>query len=166
MFQILMSFPLAYFFYRFIYGIPQFDMLSILVIFVLLGIGADDVFVFTDAWLQSVHFVDGKSAKKNEDAGCCQDPNEEENIKRMSFTFRRAASAMLTTQATTFFAFMATAVSALMTLKAFGYWAALVVASNYVLVITLYPAILMIHDRWIKKYEGPCLAWTCCICCD
>ena len=45
------------------------------------------------------------------------------------------------------------------------YWAAVVVASNYCLVITLYPAILMIHHRFIKKYEYCLLAYTCCICC-
>ena len=45
------------------------------------------------------------------------------------------------------------------------YWAAIVVASNYVLVITLYPAILMIHHRWIKKYEDPLIKYTCCLCC-
>ena len=39
------------------------------------------------------------------------------------------------------------------------------VAANYSLVITLYPAILMIHHRWIKKWEDPLLAYTCCICC-
>merc|ERR1719242_845816 len=164
--QILLSFVLGFFWYRIVFWIDYTDFYSIMVIFILLGIGADDVFVFTDAWLQSIHFVDFDSAPKNEDAGCCQDRNEAGHIKRMSFTFRRAASAMLTTQATTFFAFLATAASSLMTLKAFGYWAAVVVASNYILVITLYPAILMIHDRWIKKYEDPLLPWTCCICCD
>ena len=44
---IMFSFPFAYFIYYFIYGISHFDFLSALVIFVLLGIGADDVFVFT-----------------------------------------------------------------------------------------------------------------------
>ena len=48
-------------------------------------------------WQQSVHFVDTQSAQENE----YLDEKEEENIMRMSFSFRRAASAMLTTQATT-----------------------------------------------------------------
>ncbi len=49
LFQILMSFPLAYFMYRFVFQIEHYDTLSSLIIFVLLGVGADDVFVFTDA---------------------------------------------------------------------------------------------------------------------
>ena len=40
LFQILMSFPLAYFFYRIVFGIPHYDTLSSLIIFVLLGVGA------------------------------------------------------------------------------------------------------------------------------
>ena len=40
LFQILMSFPLAYFFYRIVCGIPHYDTLSLLIIFVLLGVGA------------------------------------------------------------------------------------------------------------------------------
>ena len=49
MLEILMSFPLAYLLYRVIFGIEYFDFLNTLIIFVLLGVGADDVFVFTDA---------------------------------------------------------------------------------------------------------------------
>ena len=52
-------------------------------------------------WHQSVYFVNTDSAQKNMDAKCCQDENEEANVMRMSYTFRRAAGAMLTTQATT-----------------------------------------------------------------
>eukprot|EP01084_Bolivina_argentea_P180297 311480_1 len=109
--QILMSFPLAFFFYRLILGIPHYDTLSSLIIFVLLGVGADDVFVFTDAWSQSIHFIKstGLSTIHVPDCrdkyccSCCVDAKEERLIMRMSFTYRRAAKAMLVTQMTTFF---------------------------------------------------------------
>eukprot|EP01084_Bolivina_argentea_P169144 293247_1 len=150
MFGILMSFPSAYFVYRVVFSVPIFDTLSTLIIFVLLGVGADDVFVFTDAWSQSAHFVpvDGMD-------------QEEQEIKRMSFTYRRAANAMLVTQITTFFAFLATASSNLINMSAFGIWAACVVMMNYVIVITYYPAVLMLHHRYIKSCERKCL---CCCC--
>ena len=41
--QINLSFPAAYFIYRFVFQIDHFDTLSTLIIFVLLGVGADDV---------------------------------------------------------------------------------------------------------------------------
>lgn len=41
--EILLSFPFAYCIYRYILQIDHFDTLSMLIIFVLLGVGADDV---------------------------------------------------------------------------------------------------------------------------
>merc|ERR1719461_457930 len=49
-------------------------------------------------------------------------------------------------------------------IAAFGFWAATVVAVNYLLVISLYPAMLMIHHRWIKKFEQSCLCFCCNLC--
>eukprot|EP01084_Bolivina_argentea_P244753 409955_1 len=112
MLQIIFGFPFAFFVYRFVFMVTFFDTLNTLVIFLILGIGADDVFVFVDAWVQSEHFV--------------ADP--EDSMERMSFAFRRAAKAMIVTTATTFFAFMATAFSPIMPIAAFGIWAGCVVA--------------------------------------
>eukprot|EP01083_Nonionella_stella_P232956 821273_1 len=86
---------------------------------------------------------------------------EEKEIKRMSFTYRRAANAMLVTQITTFFAFLATASSNLINMSAFGIWAACVVMMNYFIVITYYPAVLMLYHRYVRKCERKCL---CCCC--
>jgi len=167
MFQILMAFPLAYIVYRIVFGIQYFDFLNTLIIFVLLGVGADDVFVFTDAWLQSVHFVPDMEALTGDAAkNCCgcDKSQEPRNITRMSFTYRRAAKAMLVTQLTTFFAFLATASSTLMPMSAFGLWAAAIVAMNYVLVITMYPAIIIIHHKYVKSWEEKILCFCCNLC--
>ena len=50
--NILLSFPLAYFIFRFIGQVTYFDTMCILVVFLILGIGADGIFVFVDAWKQ------------------------------------------------------------------------------------------------------------------
>eukprot|EP01084_Bolivina_argentea_P109911 196343_1 len=71
---------------------------------------------------------------------------------------------MLVTQTTTFFAFLATSVSPIMPISAFGIWAATVVAMNYVLVITVYPSVLVIHHKYIKQYETACLCFCCNLC--
>ncbi len=49
MFQILISLPIAIFIYRIVFGIDFFQTLHALAIFVILGIGADNIFVFIDA---------------------------------------------------------------------------------------------------------------------
>ena len=53
MLQIILSMPLAFLIYRFIFGINYFTQLHGCAIFLALGIGADDIFVFTDGWKQS-----------------------------------------------------------------------------------------------------------------
>eukprot|EP01084_Bolivina_argentea_P157720 274819_1 len=142
--QILAGFPFAYFFYRFAFMVTYFDTMSTLVIFLILGIGADDVFVFVDAWVQSPTFVS----------------NPEDLVERMSFAYRRAAKAMIVTTATTFFAFMATAFSPIMPIAGFGIWAGCVVVVNYCMVITLCPALLSFWYQYVRKYEK----WpNCCI---
>ena len=89
----------------------------------------------------------------------------------MTYAYRRASKAMFVTQITTFFAFLATASSPLRPIAAFGYWASLIVAADYVLVITMYPAVLMIHYKYIKSCESKyiCCCFEngckCCKCC-
>ena len=141
LFQILLGFPFAYFVYRWIAQITFFDTMSTLVIFLILGIGADDVFVFVDAWRQSPTFVG------------------DDLVDRMSFTYRRASKAMIITTATTFFAFMATSLSPIIPISAFGWWAGFVVLMNYVMVITLFPAILSFWYQHVKEKEKLC---CCC----
>ena len=79
----------------------------------------------------------------------------------MTFSYRRASKAMLVTQTTTLFAFIATAFSLLMPISAFGIWAATIVACNYILVITLYPSFLMIHYEYIKPFEQKFCCFLC-----
>merc|ERR1711871_1240353 len=53
MVQVLTSLPIALFFYRTVFGITFITQMHILSIYLVLGIGADDLFVFYDAWIQS-----------------------------------------------------------------------------------------------------------------
>ena len=50
--QIIFSLPFAYMFYYHVFGITFFTQLHILAIFLCLGVGADDIFVFMDCWNQ------------------------------------------------------------------------------------------------------------------
>ena len=53
MLMIVLSFPVTYTLYGGVFQIPFNDTLIQLSIFIVLGIAADDVFVFCDAWRQS-----------------------------------------------------------------------------------------------------------------
>ena len=47
-----LSTGVSYFIYRVIYGIPIFPFMNLMSIFLLIGIGCDDIFVFFDTWEQ------------------------------------------------------------------------------------------------------------------
>jgi len=111
-----------------------FNQLHVLAIYLVLGIGADDIFVFMDGWNQSI--------------------NQYKNTAdRLDATFKRAVYAMGATSSTTCVAFMATAVSPIMPIASFGIYAAFGVFLNYILAITLFPCVLMI---WHYKLYGCC----------
>ena len=140
MIQVLCSLPMALFLYRTVAGITFITQMHILSIYLVLGIGADDLFVFYDAWIQS-EFEPG---------------HNKDLVARMDYTYKRAAGAMLTTSFTTCVAFIATAISPLMPLSAFGIFAACAVFLNYVLVMTTFPVLVIIWETTGRK--------SCCCC--
>jgi hypothetical protein len=77
-------------------------------------------------------------------------------VARMDYTYKRAAGAMLTTSFTTCVAFIATAISPLMPLSAFGIFAACAVFLNYVLVMLVFPLLVYIWETTGRK--------SCCCC--
>ena len=58
MLQIILSMSFSFLIYRLVFGITYFTQLHVCAIFLALGIGADDIFVFTDAWKQSKNIND------------------------------------------------------------------------------------------------------------
>ena len=115
MLQIIFSMPFAFLFYRLIFGITYFTQLHGCVIFLALGIGADDIFVFVDSWKQN-------KALKNVQLR-----------DRLSLTMSRTINAVFNTSFTTTVAFLATATSPAMPISSFGIYAALTITTNYLL---------------------------------
>jgi hypothetical protein len=73
-------------------------------LFVICGIGADDIFVFVDAWRQSAVLL----------------PHSTPLANRISWTHKRAAGAMFITSCTTAGAFLSNAVSEVIPVCLFG----------------------------------------------
>jgi len=131
---ILFSFPITMVIYDYIFQVKYLSTLNQLVIFIVLGIAADDIFVFVDAWRQSFSYKD----------------HLHNDIERMSYTWRRATRAMAVTSSTTAVAFLANAFSSIMPISAFGIYAAIIIPVNYFLVISFFPAVLMFWEQKIK----------------
>lgn len=143
--EILLSIPLAFFFYRTICGFMYFDGLNAMTIFIVVAIGADDIFVFMDAYKQSAYNYAACASLKT----------------RMNWVYSRAATAMLVTSLTTCAAFICTATTPLVAMKSFGIFSACVIAADYVLVITWFPACVVLFHEYFEK--RPC-CFMCCYC--
>ncbi|XP_067028237.1 protein dispatched homolog 1-like isoform X4 [Acropora muricata] len=106
--------------------------------FIILGIGADDVFVFVDAW---------KASELNSFGDLSS---------RMSFVYRRAARVMFTTSFTTMVAFITSVFSPLLGVSTFGIFSALLVFVNYCSVIIFLPTVIVTYELYWKDYRWHC----------
>ena len=92
---LLTSFPIAFFFYRVVFGIKAIGLLNVVSLFVIIGIGVDDVFVFLNTFKLA---GDLKGVKTIQD--------------RLAYTIIHASKATFLTSATTAVAFLANTLSA------------------------------------------------------
>ena len=142
MLHIVLSVPISYGIYMQQLEFEVFPYINLIGIFVVAGIGVDDIYVFTDAWKQSFYLL----------------PEDAPLAARLSFAYRRAATAMLITSLTTAVAFLVNTVSPIPPIRLFGIWMALLICVDYALVITWYPLIQLANH---KMCHGK---WCCCFC--
>jgi len=129
--QILISFTVCFFLYRVVLGIELFGGLNFVSLYLLLGIGCDDIFIFTDALKQS--------------------PSKWTFERRLGWAFSRAAYTMATTTTTTGFAFLMLAISEIPIIRYFGIYTALLLFVNLFMVCTLYTCALVL---WHDHFDG------------
>lgn len=180
MLQILLSLPVSYFIYGVLGGVRFFSGLHVLVLFVILGVGADDIFVLVDAWKQSTEVIESAEIKmKSEDKGTkgskdgSTDEDKEKKSRcdcdadalyesvehaRIAYAVRRGMSTIFNTSLTTCMAFLATAVSPIMPISTFGYFAAVCIIMNYVFVCVWTPVVILF---WYRHWASQ----NCCCCC-
>eukprot|EP01122_Echinamoeba_exundans_P017937 TRINITY_DN987_c1_g1_i2.p1 TRINITY_DN987_c1_g1~~TRINITY_DN987_c1_g1_i2.p1 ORF type:complete len:785 (-),score=130.02 TRINITY_DN987_c1_g1_i2:1098-3452(-) len=139
MFHILLSIPAGYFVIRIIFQDKYLGILMCMAIFVILGIGCDDVFILYDAWTQSA--VQNKNILRSLES-------------RLDWVFRRAVGTMFVTSFTTAAAFLANVFSALVPIRMFGIFMAMIVVFNFLLVVTWFPSVLIICHRAFNKQEA------------
>lgn len=116
---------------EYIVGMTYFNILNNFAIFVILGIAADDFFVFFDAWHQSGEFKGRKKDFK----------------RRLAYTMRRSVRTMFMTSSTTAVAFLATCFSPIMTVQAFGIYCAILVPINFILTCWILPPTVILYER-------------------
>ena len=133
---IALSFASALCFY--LPNISFFSQFHTLSIFILLGVGADDIFVFAESWRLSKSAVASKKVKSENALEFIAD--------RLSWTYKQAAGAVWTTSFTTAVCFLATSVSRIMPLSGFGIFAAIAVTMTWLICVTWLPACLVVWE--------------------
>ncbi|XP_053407451.1 uncharacterized protein LOC123533361 [Mercenaria mercenaria] len=131
--SILSSFLLTNLVYRYVFQFKYFGFFHVIAIFLILGIGADDLFVFYDTWRLTGH------------------TKYPSNAYRLSDCFRKAAKTTFVTSLTTTIAFLVSGLSPLLPVKTFGIFTGFLVAVNYLWVILYFPSIIIIHHTKTKN---------------
>ena len=132
---VLMAVPISLVIYVKVFGIEYFSSIHIAVVIIIIGIGADDIFVFHDAWR---HARAIKSIRKD-------------HVKVLAHTVRESTSAMFLTSATSTMAFVACSMSKIMPIRAFGIFSAIVVPTVYILTIAVMPFAYFIYEVYILE---------------
>lgn len=129
-------------------------------IFSILGICADDVFLFTEfqkyylLWMCNLTFIWSFltfliALKQNAVVlGSNADISE-----RMCYSYNRAVKAMIVTSFTTSIAFFSTANSSILPISTLGIWSGLLFIIQLLLVITVYPSAVIIWENFWKKKQ-------------
>ncbi|KAL3873045.1 hypothetical protein ACJMK2_036207 [Sinanodonta woodiana] len=144
--SILSSFLMTNLIYRYVFQYRYFGLFHVIIIFLILGIGADDLFVFYDTWRLTGH---------------SEYPSD---AHRLSDCYRRAAKTTFVTSVTTMAAFLINGFSPLMPVSTCGIFAGILVAINYISVITYFPAVIILHHtkikgRWYKCHSDLVKIW-------
>lgn len=141
--QILLTFIPSLIFFRYVLGQEYFGVLNLIAIFVILGIGVANLFVFSD---QYHHF------------------RYENNFTvRMQKAFNVAAKAMFATSCTTCISFVSNATSVFPAVSSFGVFAAVLVIMNYFAVISFFPAVTSVYHHTFRErwWDHPSLLFRC-----
>lgn len=149
LFEIIISVPIAMFAW-FIIGQTTVNTIMLIGLFIVLCIGADDIFVFIDTWKESYHMGPAIASTV---------------LTRFAWTWNRAAAAMFATTATTVFCLLINYSSSFPTIRVFGLFNAFVISADFILVITFFAAGAVALEQCAVKCcpPGQDFEFSCCL---
>ncbi|KAI0222764.1 hypothetical protein LSAT2_025972 [Lamellibrachia satsuma] len=136
--SLFLSLEISYFVYTLVFNIRFFPFMNLLVLVILIGVGADNVFIYCKTWTL---------AKQEKNVGTLE--------KIVSDTLKHATLSIFVTSLTTAAAFYASYVSHITALACFALFAGTTVIVNFFIVITWFPASLVVYEKWLSD---------CCLC--
>ncbi|XP_022109846.1 protein dispatched homolog 1-like isoform X2 [Acanthaster planci] len=140
--SMLMSLIMAYFAFVVIFRLPFFPFVNIASAVLVIGIGADDTFVYVDIWRQM------KSAYASAPPSLV-----------LRNTLNHAAVTMFVTSFTTASALYSSFISSITAVRCFGVYGGTAILINFIFTLTWLPATVVIHSHfqdWCAKFTYPC----------
>ncbi|XP_058813759.1 protein dispatched [Topomyia yanbarensis] len=145
---VIFSLGIAYFAYTLIFELSFFPFMNLLAVVVIVGIGADDAFIFLKIWqcviADRMKLGAVMLGSASSDAVVAR---SETLVGIMGSTLKHAALSMLVTSLTTAAAFYAPYASSITAIRCFGIFAGTSVMANYLLMVTWLPASVSIAER-------------------
>jgi len=136
MVQIFSCFIIGFILYRLFFFNPFFGTFHIIAIFLLCGVGVDDMFVFQDHFEAALHV----------------NPAHADNLwARLSWTWKLSCTAMGVTSLTTATSFFLNATSSFPGIASFGVFAGCLVVAMYTSMCFFWPALVCFNDRFFKS---------------
>ena len=148
---IIFALMVSYFVYGRVFDMDFFPFLNMVTLIFIVGIGADDAFVYTGIWEEAKHvYVINNSENHTQYL-----------VKWTIHALRHAVLAMLVTSLTTASAFYANISSSITSVKCFGLYAGTSIIVNYLLMITLFPTVVILHDKYFARCMHSCCPTAC-----
>jgi len=132
MVMILLNFIPAILLYRFVFQFEYFGVLNMLGVFIILGIGVDDIFVFLDTWNATEWHFPGQPFRV-----------------RIAEALAVAGKAMSVTSSSTALSFFANATSVFPAVYTFGIFCALLVICNFCSVCFVWPRVIAVWQYYV-----------------
>ncbi|XP_033628069.1 protein dispatched homolog 1-like [Asterias rubens] len=127
----LMSLLIAYFAFLVLFSLPFFPFVNVASAVLIIGIGADDTFVYYDIWCQTKNAHPLAHTKTI--------------LKK---TLQHASLTMLVTSLTTSSALYSSIVSSITAVRCFGVYSGTAIIVNFILTVTWLPAAVVIYSRF------------------
>ena len=146
-FIVVSALIIAYFIYTVVLGMKFFPFLNILTLVFLVGIGADDAFVYMDVWNEKLqeHKARRGISTRNEDI-------TNDLISITTDTMKHASLSMFVTSFTTASAFFASLTSDITSIRLFGLYSGIAILCTLFLMLTWFPAAVIIDQTVLSRY--------------
>ncbi len=149
---VVSSLVIGYFIYTIVLGMKFFPFLNVLTSVFLVGIAADDAFVYMDIWNQSAR----EHREKRGRMPLNDDERDHELICVTVDTMKHASLSMFVTSFTTSSAFFASLTSEITSIRLFGLYSGLSILCMFFLMVTWFPAAVIIEQTACSSLGGCC----------